>query len=121
MRSRPTANRREPHKAGGAVADWLDAYCWRCGSAEVSESDDGRLLCGPCRQELFGPPESPLGGILVSQRLYWESHALERCWLCMIRSVDPEDDLGLCPECRPSPRAARRPTPRANRSGQTLL
>jgi hypothetical protein len=57
-------------------------------------------LCGPCRHELFdatGSGETPLGAV---RRLYWEAHALERCWRCMDRSVDPNDDLGLCSTCR---------------------
>ena len=63
-------------------------------------SRDGRLLCGRCRRALFegaDPSEPPLGTV---HRLYWEAHALERCWRCMERPVDPEDDLGLCTRCR---------------------
>ncbi len=86
--------------ASASPAEWLDAFCWRCGSAEVVPSRDGRLLCGPCRHDLFdstGSGETPLGAV---RRLYWEAHALERCWRCMDRSVDPNDDLGLCSTCR---------------------
>ena len=87
-----------------AATDWLEARCWRCGSVEILLDRDGRVLCGPCRRELFDaadPGESPLG---VVRRLYWESHILERCWRCMDRPVDPEDDLGLCPRCRATPK-----------------
>jgi glycine/D-amino acid oxidase-like deaminating enzyme len=83
-----------------APADWLDSCCWRCGSGEIAPSTDGRLLCGPCRHEVFdtvGAAEPPLRMV---RRMYWESHALERCWRCMDRPVDPDDDLGLCSRCR---------------------
>lgn len=83
-----------------AANDWLDACCWRCGSQESVPSEDGHLLCRPCRRKVFGAQgtsESPLGAI---RRIYWEAHALQRCWRCMERPVDPDDDLGLCPRCR---------------------
>src|SRR5436190_23754864 len=82
------------------ATEWLDACCWRCGTQEVAPRDDGRLLCQACQHELFEAPgssETPFGAI---RRMYWESHALERCWRCMDRRVDPEDDLGLCSRCR---------------------
>jgi hypothetical protein len=87
-------------RTNAAAADWLDAYCWRCGSEDIVQSRDGRLLCGPCRGELFdatGSSESPLRAL---RRLYWEAHILECCWRCMERPVEPYDDLGLCPRCR---------------------
>lgn len=83
-----------------ASEDWLDTSCWRCGSEQIVPARDGRLLCGPCRHELFdstGSGETPLGAV---RRLYWEAHALERCWRCMDRPVDPADDLGICSNCR---------------------
>jgi len=104
-------------QANAAAADWLDAYCWRCRSKDVLPSNDGRVLCGPCRRELFdaaGSSESPLG---VVRRMYWESHVLERCWRCMDRPVDREDDLGLCPRCRKAPEELPGPAARSERRG----
>ena len=80
--------------------DWLDEFCWRCGSENVGPSDDGRMLCLACRAKLFDPPTSPENAIRVIHRLYWEFHPLERCWRCLTRSVDPQDELGLCSSCR---------------------
>lgn len=82
------------------AADWLDAYCWGCGSDRAAPDPEGRLLCRSCRGELFGIPNSSADGMRVAQELYWDSHALERCWRCMERTVDPGDDLGLCGRCR---------------------
>jgi hypothetical protein len=82
-----------------SAGDWLDANCWRCGSQCIAPSKDGRLLCRPCRLEVFSDQatsESPLKAI---RRIYWEAHALKHCWRCMERPVDPDDDLGLCPSC----------------------
>jgi hypothetical protein len=82
------------------ATDWLDEFCWRCGSEEVRPSHDGRILCHACRGELFGPPRPLENAVTVMHRLYWGSHPLERCWRCMTRSVDPKDELGLCSKCR---------------------
>jgi hypothetical protein len=84
----------------GTAPDWLDACCWRCGSPEVSPRRDGRLLCEPCQRELVEGPASSETPFRIVRRLFWESHALERCWRCMDGPVDPEDDLGLCSRCR---------------------
>lgn len=79
------------------VADWLDACCWRCGSDDALTDGRGRLLCRPCRGEVFDEPATdPLA---VSRRAHWESHLLERCWRCMAEAVDREDEVGLCGSC----------------------
>lgn len=78
--------------------DWLDNACWRCGSSDVVPEENGPLLCDGCRQVLSQPVED---GLEAFRRLYWQSHVLERCWLCLTAAVDPEDDLGLCGRCRP--------------------
>lgn len=83
-----------------AEGDWLDEYCWRCGSVDVASSPDGRVLCHACRRELFAAPSSPESAVRIIRRLYWESHPLERCWRCLTRAVDAEDELGLCARCR---------------------
>lgn len=80
--------------------DWLDEFCWRCGSEDVGSSGDGRILCYGCRADLFGPPKSRENAVSVMHRLYWESHPLERCWRCLTRPVDRDDELGLCSRCR---------------------
>lgn len=80
------------------AAEWLDQNCWRCGSEDILSSADGRLLCGPCRREALAPEQA--NGPATIVRLTWESHVLDRCWRCMERTVDPEDDLGLCVGCR---------------------
>jgi hypothetical protein len=82
------------------LSDWLDDSCWQCGSEHVRPDDDGRILCEPCRMEIFDSPRSPEDGLAVALRLYWESHPLERCWRCMARPVDPEDGIGICRACR---------------------
>jgi hypothetical protein len=79
--------------------DWLDTGCWRCGSNDAIPDGEGRLLCGSCRDDLFGvPPMVP--GEFTSERVYWQSHMLECCWRCMGNPVDPADELGLCADCR---------------------
>jgi hypothetical protein len=87
-------------EAHAEATDWLDEFCWQCGSEDVAPSRDGRLLCHTCRAEMFAPPSSPESGVRVMHRLYWESHPLERCWRCLTRAVDPDDQLGMCPRCR---------------------
>lgn len=81
-------------------ADWLDACCWRCGTAAAQPDSLGRLLCPPCLSELsdarVSPPDDPLR---VVRGAYWDAHALERCWRCLTESVDPDDEVGLCPAC----------------------
>jgi len=80
------------------VTDWLDAYCWGCGTEDVPHRPDGRVLCGPCREDLLSEPVAdPLH---LAQHAYWESHALRCCWRCMTRAVDPADEVGMCPSCR---------------------
>jgi hypothetical protein len=79
--------------------DWLDTGCWRCGSDEATSDGEGRVLCGSCREDLFGvPPMVP--GEFTSERVYWQSHMLECCWRCMGNQVDADDELGLCADCR---------------------
>lgn len=80
-----------------AVTDWLDACCWRCGSDDALPDGDGRLLCRPCRGNVFGDPATD--PLVVSRGAYWETHSLESCWRCMTQAVDPEDDVGLCGGC----------------------
>lgn len=77
--------------------DWLDNACWKCGSFDVIPEEDHPLLCEGCRQVLSQPLED---GLETFRRVYWQSHVLERCWLCLIAQVDSEDDLGLCVRCR---------------------
>jgi hypothetical protein len=82
-----------------AAPDWLDACCWRCGTHEIARgSDDGRLLCRPCREELTRDPPIDVAGL--ARHAYWESHALRCCWRCMTRAVDPDDEVGMCATCR---------------------
>jgi hypothetical protein len=80
------------------VADWLDACCWSCGTEEVTERADGRVLCVPCREELLAEPSAD--AVHVARHAYWESHALRCCWRCMHGAVDPDDEIGLCLSCR---------------------
>ena len=81
-----------------AVTDWLDSCCWSCGTPEVAPHPDDRLLCGACREELLSEPVAdPVG---LARRAYWESHALRCCWRCLIRAVDPDDEIGMCSSCR---------------------
>ena len=80
------------------TAEWVDQHCWRCGSEDPVPASGGRLLCGPCLAAML-TPEPPNGRAAIT-RLGWESHPLERCWRCMTRAVDPEEDLGLCVRCR---------------------
>lgn len=94
-----------PEPAGG---DWLDVCCWRCGEAEASSDPLGRLLCRPCRAELSDTPATlPDDPLRVVRGAYWDAHALERCWRCLIESVDPVDDVGLCGPCLASLAAAQ--------------
>jgi hypothetical protein len=93
----PTADGTREQAQGD---EWLDAYCWRCGSSEAVPDVDGRRLCAPCRREEIELPSPSLGGFRFTGRIEWESHALERCWRCMTAQVDPQDDLGLCQGCR---------------------
>lgn len=83
-----------------AGEDWLDACCWRCGSAEAALDSLGRRLCPPCLAELSDaratPPDDPLR---VVRGAYWDAHVLERCWRCLTESVDPAHEVGLCPAC----------------------
>jgi hypothetical protein len=83
-----------------AGEDWLDACCWRCGSAEAAPDSLGRRLCPPCLADLSDaratPPDDPLR---VVRGAYWDAHVLERCWRCLTEHVDPDDDVGLCPGC----------------------
>lgn len=104
---RPVRRRRLRRPEG---ADWLDVHCWRCGSTEARPHRDGLLLCAPCREALFGRPEATVSAPGLSLEAYWEAHVLDRCWRCLQRAVEPEDDLGLCTDCRD---ALARPLPRA--------
>lgn len=84
-----------------AYGDWLDTLCWRCGSTEASQDSLGRLLCSTCRADLSG--ELPAGEddpLRVGRGAYWEAHVMERCWRCLTESVDLEDGIGLCGDCR---------------------
>jgi len=81
-----------------SLPDWLDSFCWRCGSQAVDPVADGRVLCGACRNDLDS--ESPTDPIGLARHAYWEAHALRCCWRCMVRAVDPEDELGICRACR---------------------
>jgi hypothetical protein len=85
---------------GPAGGEWLDACCWRCGSTEPITDALGRMLCSPCRAVLSEDradlPNDPLG---VVRGAYWSMHVLERCWRCLTESVDPQDEVGLCPSC----------------------
>jgi hypothetical protein len=80
--------------------DWLDVCCWRCGTAEAHQDSLGRMLCPTCRVEITDdgstPPDDPLA---VARGAYWHSHTLELCWRCLTESVDPEEEVGLCPAC----------------------
>ena len=80
--------------------DWLDACCWRCGTAEAMPDALGRKLCTPCSSELSeldaASNDDPLR---VVRGAYWDAHALERCWRCLTESVEVEDDVGLCRTC----------------------
>jgi hypothetical protein len=80
--------------------DWLDGHCWRCGSDRAEHRSDGSLLCPRCLDEMFGRPAPAPDVISTVSRLRWEAHVLEKCWRCLAASVDPDDELGLCPECR---------------------
>jgi hypothetical protein len=81
-----------------SVPDWLDSCCWSCGTQEVAPHADARLLCGACRRELLSEPVAdPVG---LARHAYWESHALGCCWRCLIRAVDPDDEIGMCSSCR---------------------
>jgi hypothetical protein len=59
----------------------------------------GRSLCPPCRAELSDDRMSPEDPLRVIRSAYWGAHVLERCWRCLTESVDPQDDIGLCPAC----------------------
>ena len=97
--------------------DPLDT-CWGCGSTEVGNGDDGRVLvrysgteplarimiegqkqlCATCRSDLTEEPDvDPMHLVRGS---YWEAHVLESCWRCLTGPVDAKDDVGLCPRCR---------------------
>ena len=97
------ARRRENHtdvirKAlAPTPADWLDACCWGCGSENVALHPDGRLLCRTCRSQLL--TDEAVDPLQFTRRAYWESHALEQCWRCMVVAVDHDDELGLCRSC----------------------
>jgi hypothetical protein len=78
--------------------DWLDSCCWSCGTSEVTPDADGRLLCETCRQELLSEPVAD--PLCLARHAYWESHALGCCWRCLIRAVDPDDEIGMCSSCR---------------------
>jgi hypothetical protein len=82
-----------------SAEDWLDACCWRCGTAEPVEDSLGRLLCRPCLVELSDAASTPEDPLRVVRGAYWDAHALERCWRCLTESVDPNDDIGLCGAC----------------------
>ena len=84
---------------GEAAADWLDDHCWACGSEDVDASAGDRVLCSPCRRRIYGPPQADDSARVVSL-LYWQAHPLERCWRCLAKPVDREDELGLCNRCR---------------------
>lgn len=69
-------------------------------------------------------------GEFTSERVYWQSHMLECCWRCMTSQVDPDDELGLCPDCRGSfsessldprrvPAKRRAPSVRGRASGRS--
>jgi hypothetical protein len=79
--------------------DWLDDHCWRCGSADVLPDPEGVILCGSCHRAEFGPMANP--GVAMAERFRWEALSRDRCWRCLARPVDPEDDLGLCESCLP--------------------
>jgi hypothetical protein len=78
--------------------DWLDSYCWACGTDRVSASTDGAVLCRRCRAQLLAEPVVDVPGL--ARHAYWETHALRCCWRCMTGAVDPDDEVGLCPSCR---------------------
>jgi hypothetical protein len=80
------------------VPDWLDSFCWRCGSQAVDPAADHRVLCDACRKDLDS--EAPADPIGLARHAYWEAHALRCCWRCTVRAVDPEDELGICRTCR---------------------
>jgi hypothetical protein len=86
-----------PHDRAGE--DWLDACCWRCGSAEPIKDALGRLLCRPCLAALSDGTSTSQDPLRVVRGAYWDAHALERCWRCLTESVDPNDDVGLCVTC----------------------
>ena len=86
-----------PHERAGE--DWLDACCWRCGASEPIRDSFDRLLCRPCLTEMSDSVSTPDDPLRVVRGAYWDAHALERCWRCLIESVDPNDDVGLCPAC----------------------
>ena len=80
--------------------DWMDTCCWRCGADDVSPDPDGLLLCQPCRRQIFGTAIPTDGVFQVPHGIYWDGHALDRCWRCVEHHVDPDDELGLCASCR---------------------
>jgi hypothetical protein len=80
------------------MSDWLDSFCWGCGNDEATVGTDACLLCRRCRRALLAEPVVDVLGL--AQHAYWESHALGCCWRCMRRSVDPDDEVGICCACR---------------------
>jgi len=81
-----------------SAAEWLDSFCWACGSTQVASATGDSVLCVPCRRELLSEPSIDVVGL--ARHAYWESHALLCCWRCMTAAVDPGDEVGLCPSCR---------------------
>jgi hypothetical protein len=58
------------------------------------------MLCIPCRSALSDDASTtPNDPLEVVRGAYWNAHTLERCWRCLTESVDPRDEVGLCPGC----------------------
>jgi hypothetical protein len=87
-------------QGGKAPVDWLDSCCWRCGADDFLPDAGGGLLCRPCLDQTSALEDDVTDPVAVSRGAYWTSHALERCWRCMAEAVDPQGDVGLCPDCR---------------------
>lgn len=86
---------------------YLDDRCWRCGDKEaVNVATDTALLCKRCRRAVYGiplvndGPVFPFGGGAMQHGIYWDGHALDRCFKCTSNHVDPDDKLGLCETCK---------------------
>src|SRR5437867_3919783 len=62
---------RTVNVTGEAGPDWLDDHCWACGSEDVESRAGDRVLCSPCRSELFDPPPAD-DSMGVIHQLYWQ-------------------------------------------------